>query len=148
MLTPKIALQLAKYYSVSVLALATDLALFQVGTTAHVAAPTAGAVSYAVAALLHFTANRQWNFRNFDRSPLRQARTYAVIFVSAWAITVGIIAECTIVWHMQPLVAKLIAVAVTLPLGFLGHKHFTYGAGFTPLWRALVARAGAKRHSS
>jgi len=30
---------------------------------------------------------------------------------------------------MTPLVGKLIAVAVNIPLGFLGHRYLTFGTG-------------------
>jgi putative flippase GtrA len=41
------------------------------------------------------------------------------------------------VLHLNPLVAKLIAVAINFPLGFIGHRTLTFGSGLDGVFAAL-----------
>jgi putative flippase GtrA len=132
--------QLVRYYSISAVALGIDIGFFQGLVSTGRSATLAGAVSYALGAAFHFTANRQWNFRAFHRPARAQLVTYLIIVGTAWAVNVAVIMVCTTRLGLPPLTAKLASVVITLPLGFLGHKYFTYRYGIAGAAQQLAAR--------
>jgi putative flippase GtrA len=104
----------------------------------------AASVAYVLGVSTHFTLNRYLNFRNFERAIHAQARTFTVIVLLSWALTIGIIMLGT---HLGcgAIVAKVIAVIVNLPAGYIAHRYLTFGKGMRAAIRARsAARATAR----
>ena len=139
-LDAKLQLQLLKYYTCGALAILADVATFQALILLGLAAPAAAACAYGVAAGGHFIANRVWTFGALDRRASDQAFTYALVVSFGWCVTVAVVAWGTGPAHLAPLAAKGLAIAATLPIGFLGHKYLTYGAGPRAVVAALRTR--------
>jgi putative flippase GtrA len=130
--------QAIKYYSVGAAALLIDVTLFQGLIAVRVMPVIAAALSYGILAPIHFLTNRLWTFRAFQRTPLVQARTYVIVSSAAWLITVLVVTLGTRVAEASPLAAKVAAVIVTAPFGFLGHRYCTYGLGIRVGLRRVV----------
>jgi putative flippase GtrA len=116
-----------------------DLAVFQtliVLKMPPLAAVTAGG---AAAMFAHFSLNKWANFRNFDRPTVRQFRTYLAT-TAVWWIVTAVIVETFIALHFAPIVGKLVAVAVNLPLNFLAQRYLTFGPGIRARLRSLLSR--------
>lgn len=129
-----------RYYCVGALALGIDVLLFQGLIRASVSPVGAAAVSYAIAAGVHFFINRTWSFKAFDRSAISQARTYGFVLFVAWITTIGVVGLGTGVFHLTPIVSKAVAIIVTLPMGFLGHRYLTFGGGLRAALRVVYLR--------
>lgn len=134
------AKQVARYYCMSGAAFVVDLSLFQIGMWLGAAPVAAAAISTVAAGVTHFIGNRTWTFRAKHRSPIAQARTYAVVIGTAWVLAVAVVWYCTGVLHIAPLAAKLISIAATTPIGFFGHKYLTYGNGIRAALKACANR--------
>ena len=123
----KISPQIVRYCTVGTLAVALDVGLFRALLFFHGNPVVAAAIAYATVVLMHFTLNRAWSFRAFHRPAMVQAPRYGLVVGCTWLITIGVVAYCTSVLTLTPLQAKAAAIAVTLPIGFFGHKYITYG---------------------
>lgn len=140
-----------RYYCIGSASLAIDVCVFQFIVLLTGAPVLAAVCSYAVAGVFHFTMNRIWTFKAFHRSAVLQVPAYGLVVATAWVITVCIVAWCTGVPHLNPLVAKFIAIGFTLPIGFFGHKYLTYGSGVIASLQVLSGQLstlvrGAQRH--
>lgn len=90
---------------------------------------TATVGSLSIAFTTHFMLNKHFNFRNFDRPTREQFSTYLVVALFCTLVSIGVIEGCVRALGMGPLIAKCIAVAVNIPIGFVGHKKLTFGRG-------------------
>lgn len=117
------------YIAIGATVFCIDIGSFQGLLVLHVHTLLAASIAYALAIGSHFTLNRYLNFRNFERSIAHQFGTYTIVAVSTWLVTLAVIWIGTSVLHAPPLIAKLCAVIINLPIGFLGHRHFTFGPG-------------------
>lgn len=97
--------------------------------------PLAATFSYCLAILLHFTLNKFLNFKNFERSTVSQFTTYLVVVSFSWVLTLLIIEVGVRLLRLTPVEAKLVAIAVNIPIGFLGHRFLTFGSGIKVLLR-------------
>lgn len=131
------AKQVVRYYCMGVAAFAVDITLFQIAMLCGAIPVTAAAISTVAAGVTHFIGNRKWTFRATHRSPFAQARTYAIVILTAWGFAIAIVWYCTALLHMAPLAAKLASIALTTPIGFFGHKYLTYGNGIRAAVRNL-----------
>ena len=129
-----------KYYSVGALAVIIDVGLFQGLIRAGALPVAAAASSYAIAACAHFFLNRTWSFKAFHRSAASQATTYGFVVFVAWITTIGVVAFGTGFLHLTPILSKALALIVTLPMGFLGHRYLTFGSGLRAALRAMYVR--------
>jgi putative flippase GtrA len=86
----------------------------------------AAAFSYATAASVHFILNRSWTFECTGNGVPQQAARYVLVVSGGCVLTVAIVALLTSSFGVQPLYAKLVAVATLSPLAFLGHKFITF----------------------
>jgi putative flippase GtrA len=100
----------------------------------------ANVLAFGIASAFHFTLNRNWNFRNFDRPVAAQARTYGAVVVLAFSVSNAML----IVGHalgLSPLAAKLSGNVLNLPLGFLAHRYLTFDRGIFAAGRRFAAHA-------
>jgi putative flippase GtrA len=100
------------------------------------------ALSYAAGAVAHFLLNKYQNFRNFDRSGRRQVGTYIVLISLQWLLTIAIVSACA-QFGIAPIVARMTAILVNLPVGFVAHRYLTFGQGIGAA--VLRARQAWKR---
>ncbi len=132
-----------RYYCIGSASLAIDLCIFQIILLLGGTPVIAAVCSYAVAGVFHFTMNRIWTFKAFHRRAVLQVPAYGLVVATAWVITVCVVAWCTGVLHLNPLLAKFIAIGFTLPVGFFGHKYLTYGSGIIASAQAVSAQLAA-----
>ncbi|MGD1067921.1 MAG: GtrA family protein [Vulcanimicrobiaceae bacterium] len=116
------------YAAIGTTVFALDFGVFQVAIVRGLPALAASTLSYFTGAVAHFTLNKYFNFRSFERALHQQAGTYAVIIAAQWLATLLIVGIC-VAHHMPPLLARLVAVLVVLPASFFAHRYLTFGAG-------------------
>lgn len=137
----KSARQLLLYAVIGGIVFVVDVGVFRVLVLAHVYLPVAVTVSFCAGVVAHFTLNRFWNFRNFDRRMRSQLRTYLVIVAIQYLVQIATVELGVSVVHLSPLVAKLMSIVINFPIGFLGHRYFTFGQGITSFIRSLKGRS-------
>jgi putative flippase GtrA len=71
--------QFGRFAVVGVLGTALDFALLWALLRTGLWQPAAVSIAYLTATAAQFVANRYYSFRAFDRAPIDQARTYAVV---------------------------------------------------------------------
>lgn len=128
---------LLRYLLIGGIVFVVDVGAFQLLLLFHTYVPLATTLSYGSAVVVHFTLNKFFNFKNFERSTLRQFRTYLLVVAVCWLITVLIIQIGIGRLGLTPLQAKLIAVVLNIPIGFVCHKYLTFGAGVRTRLRQL-----------
>jgi putative flippase GtrA len=134
-------LLLARYLLIGGFVFCLDVGSFQALVRAGLFRPLATTLSFLLAVSTHFTLNRFVNFRRFERSVLDQARTYAVVAGVSLLLQIAIVEAGVRLLGLPPIVAKIIAVAINIPIGFLGHRYLTFGEGIAVAVRRLRARS-------
>jgi putative flippase GtrA len=134
--------QLARYLSIGTFTFCVDVGSFALMLHARWPLTLVAALSYALGTVTHFTLNKYANFRAHDRPVRNQLVTYAIVVGTCGAITIAIVDGGTLL-GLPPLVAKVIAVAVNVPIGFLGHRYLTFGRGIFAALHELFARRTA-----
>lgn len=130
--------QFARYLIIGSTVFCIDVGSFQILIRFRALLVAAVTISYVIGVSTHFALNRYWNFRVFERSFGRQARTYIVIALAQLPITIAIVEAGVHIAKLSPLEAKVLAVAVNVPLSFLAHKYLTFGAGIRGTFKGLV----------
>jgi len=118
--------QFLRYFLIGVSALAIDFGLLATLVRAQYPLTAAVIIAYGVAAAFHFTFNKFWTFKSYAR-PHKQILAYACIVIITGALTVLIVQYCVVMLKIPVLISKLIAVALTFPLSFIGHRRVTFG---------------------
>ncbi|MBD3881915.1 GtrA family protein [Phormidium tenue FACHB-886] len=129
----KLVFSLLRYLGIGGLVFFVDVGTFQWLILHQAYVFLAASISYSLAVVCHFTLNKFLNFRNFERSTARQFRTYLVVVAFCWLVTL-VVVESGVRLGLAPLTAKLIAVGLNIPLGFLGHRYLTFGSGIRKAW--------------
>jgi len=120
---------LIRYLGIGGFVFLLDIATFQLSIKAGIYRPLATTIAYVLAVTAHFLLNKFFNFRNFDRSTARQLRTYLVVVIFSWLVTLLVI-EVSVRWlGWLPLWAKILAIVINIPVGFLANRYLTFGAG-------------------
>ena len=132
--------QFGRFVVVGVLGTALDFALFCLLLRAGVCQPAAVSVAYLGATAAQFVANRYYSFRSFDRPPLDQARTYAVVSAINWGVALAFVELGTAVFALPPLLAKAISIPPSVAVSFFGNRHLTFGGGIRATARELFRR--------
>jgi putative flippase GtrA len=91
--------------------------------------PLSASMAFLLGLVCHFSLNRYINFKSFERLIHQQARTYIFVVVINLSVTVIVIEILCGFFHVPPFFAKCAAVAVNVPISFLGHKYLTFGKG-------------------
>lgn len=118
---------LTRYLFVGGLSFAIDAGSFAILLYLSVYRPIASAVSFILGTCCHFILNRSFSFKNFDRPIRQQIGTYVVVSAFCLILTVGIIEVMAGVLRVPSMIAKIMAIAINLPVGFFGHKYLTFG---------------------
>lgn len=130
-----------RYVTIGGFVFCIDVGSFALFVRAGFLLPIATSLSFLLAVTAHFTLNRVWNFRNFERTIVQQARTYVVVGAFALLVQNAAVLAGVRLFGLPAVVAKVIGIAINVPLGFLGHRYLTFGAGITAtLRRHLFSR--------
>jgi putative flippase GtrA len=132
------AAQFARYLVIGSTVFCIDVGSFQVFIRLGALLVVAVTLSYAIGITTHFTLNKYLNFRVFERSVAHQARTYFVIAIAQLPVTIAIVEAGVHLGKLTPLEAKILAVAINVPLSFLAHKYLTFGPGIRGTFKDLV----------
>lgn len=106
--------------------------------------PLASSSAFIIGICCHFLLNRQFSFKNFGRRMRHQIRTYLIVSGICLLSTVGIIELLSGMFRITPLAAKMVAVVVNLPLGYLGHKHLTFGKGIRGTLKHIASKSSSR----
>jgi putative flippase GtrA len=131
--------QFLRYVAIGGFVFLIDVGSFKLLFARGVILSIATVLSYLLAVATHFTLNRVYNFRNFERSVLQQARTYAVVAGFCLVVQLGVVEAGVRLLHLDPTLAKAAGVVVNIPLGFLGHRYLTFGHGIGATIRRMRA---------
>lgn len=138
--------QLARYLTIGGFVFAVDFGSFALVLRLGWPLLVVATLSYGLGIATHFTLNKYVNFRAHDRPVHSQALTYGAVAFVCWLTTL-LIVKGTFAFAVPYLGAyragvagKLAAVAVNIPLGFLGHRYLTFGRGIAATLRDLFGR--------
>jgi putative flippase GtrA len=131
--------QLARYLTIGGAVFCIDVGSFAGFLRAGIPLLVTTTLSYGLGIASHFTLNKYVNFRAHDRPVHAQAVTYGIVAFVCWLTTLGIV-KGAVAFGAPPLAGKLLAIAFNLPLGFLGHRYFTFGRGIVS-----TIRGGSER---
>jgi putative flippase GtrA len=137
-------IQFFTYASIGGFVQVVDIGLFRALVSARAVPEIAATVAGAIAMVVHFSLNKYVNFRNHDRPVYRQAGTYLAVGLVWWIVTLAIIATLTRIFGVPPLYAKLVAVAVNFPVGYVAHRYLTFGQGIRQTFRVWREQQRAK----
>lgn len=124
-----------RYIGIGGLVFVLYIGTFQLLLLAQVYRPLATTIAYVLAVSSHFILNKFLNFRNFERSIAHQLKTYVIVVIFCWFVTLLVIEACVRGLGITPSLAQLVAVAVNIPTGFLGNYYLTFGGGVKALLR-------------
>jgi putative flippase GtrA len=128
--------QFAMYLAIGGTVFCVDVSMFQFCIAHRMILPLASTTAYFTGTTTHFLLNRYANFRRFDRAIHDQARTFAFIIFVQWLITLAII-SALVAHGVLPTLARITAIAVNLPLGFVANRYLTFGVGIIPRFLGL-----------
>ncbi len=128
---PIVRRQFAIYLVIGGIVLCIDLATLRLCLARGVILVVATTIAYFTGTASHFLLNRYVNFRRFERAIHDQARTFVAIVFFQWLVTLAVVA-LLVHYGSPPLPARLVAVAVNLPAGFLANRYLTFGVGILP----------------
>jgi putative flippase GtrA len=137
-------IQFVTYASIGGFVQVVDIGFFRTFLYLRTVPEVAATVAGAIAMVVHFSLNKYVNFRNHDRPVYRQAGTYLAVGVVWWIVTLAIISTLTRIFGVPPLYAKLVAVAVNFPVGYLAHRYLTFGKGIRQTYRGWRDQQRAK----
>ena len=133
---------LGRYLLIGGFSFALNYAVLQTLLHLHAAEWAAWATAFLASLVAHFTLNRFLNFRNFERTIVQQAGTYAVVAGLCGIVQIALgplLLRVLPASKLSSLIALAIVVAVNVPVGFLGHRYLTFGAGIAATLRRLRA---------
>ncbi|HSI79384.1 MAG TPA: GtrA family protein [Solirubrobacterales bacterium] len=120
--------QLFKFGLVGASGYVINLTVFALLTNAldahHVAAAV---IAFCVAVSNNFIWNRTWTFRATDGHPGFQAARFLTVAVIALGLNVAVLELLVSAAGLRELPAQAIAVAVAMPVNFIGNKLWTFG---------------------
>jgi len=129
--------QFLRYITIGGIVFVVDVGSFKLLLGTKIALFFVTTIAYGLAISAHFTLNKFVNFRAHDRPVHHQAANYFWIAFVGWIITLVVVELGTHRFGLAPFVAKLGAVVINLPIGFLGHRFVTFGNGFLAALRRL-----------
>jgi putative flippase GtrA len=139
--------QPVRYYCIGFLAVSADVALYQSLVLAGAAPVISAIVAYGIIGSLHFLASRIWTFAAFHRPATSQVSAYVFVVACAWVATAFLVAWGVESLHESAIQAKLVAVLLTTPIGYFGHKYITFGRSHHASVQALRLKVDAWRQN-
>ena len=113
---------------VGVIQNALNVAVFALATGVGVHYGIAAVVAAVAALIASFTFNRAWTFPGRGAPVHRQGARYALVFASAVALGVVLLAFCVEVVGMSEVAAQVAAILSVAPLSFLAQRKWVFRA--------------------
>jgi dolichol-phosphate mannosyltransferase len=104
--------------------LTTFVLLVEVWNVHHVLAAVG---AFAVAVTNNFLWNRHWTFGATEAHPGFQAARFLTVSVAALGVNLGVLALLVDAGSAPAVPSQAIAVAIAMPLNFVGNKLWTFG---------------------
>jgi putative flippase GtrA len=120
--------QLLRYLCIGGISAGCDIAVFVLLLAGRLPILVVATLSYGCGLAVHFTLNKYVNFRAHNRPIHHQASIYAMVAFICWLTTLVVI-KSAVVMGIPPLIGKLAAIVIGAPIGFFGHRRFTFGRG-------------------
>ncbi len=124
---PENWLQLLRFALVGASGYLVNLAVFAVAVHAlgldHRVAAT---LAFAVAVTNNFVLNRSWTFPVSDRRVHHQALRFLVVSVAGFLVNLAVLEALVVGFDVAELPAQALAVAVAMPVNFLGNRQWTF----------------------
>lgn len=119
--------QLIKFGIVGGIGYVINLAVFTLlnhGLGVHYLLASVGA--FCVAVLNNFVLNRHWTFEPGESHPAFQAIRFFAVSIGALLVNLAVLKALVASTSLDAVAAQAIAVAVAMPLNFLGNKLWTF----------------------
>lgn len=129
-----------EYIAIGGISFVVDVGLFLVLLALGLFRPLATSISFLSALTCHFLLNKYLNFRNFERAIKAQIRTYLIVAGFSMLLTVVIIEVLVGIFNAAPFIAKPVAIAVNIPVGYFGHKYLTFSKGIRRALKSIRGR--------
>jgi putative flippase GtrA len=131
-------LLLARYLAIGGFVFCINYAVLRGLLHAHAETRLAAGLAFVASLLVHFTLNRFLNFRNFQRTIVQQAGTYAAVAAICGLVQITVV-PLGLRLGLSQLFALALAVGLNVPIGFLGHRYLTFGHGIAGTIRRMRA---------
>lgn len=118
-----------RYVTIGAVAVAVDVTCFQALVLQRVFLPVTTTIAFACGVLAHFTLNKLWTFRVRGAPHAFQIVAYLTVLSASFIVTQLVIETLVLGFHVVPIVAKIVAIFVQLPVGFFGHRYITFRNG-------------------
>ena len=93
----------------------------------HIHLVLAAVGAFAVAVTNNFVWNRYWTFHAAEAHPAFQAARFLIVSVAALGVNLGVLALLVALAGAPAVPAQALAVAIAMPLNFIGNKLWTFG---------------------
>ena len=86
----------------------------------------AATMAFLVAVTNNFVWNRHWTFPMTERRVHHQAGRFLVVSVAGFLVNLGVLEALVVGMDVRELPAQAIAVAIAMPVNFLGNRQWTF----------------------
>ena len=121
-----------RFAIVGVVQNALNVAVFALATGIGVHYGIAAVVAAVVALMVSFALNRAWTFPGRGAPLHHQGARYALVFASAVALGVALLALLVEVAGLPEVAAQVVAILIVAPLSFLAQRAWVFRSSGTP----------------
>ena len=122
--------QLIRYLLIGALTAMVDFAvLYFLGVYLSCNVIFAAAIAFLTALIVHFSMNKYYNFKNFDRTSITQLRTYTVVTMLNFTSTIFFMHVFINFTGITIIPAKVLTALINTSWGFPAQKFLTFGIG-------------------
>jgi len=125
---PSPTLRLARFATVGGVGYVLNLALFTALIHAGVGYAPAAVLSFAAAVANNYALNRAWTFADARGPLVRQGLRFVGVSLAALAVNL-VVLHLLVMAGAAPLLAQAVAIAVAVPVNFLGNVAWTFRGG-------------------
>jgi putative flippase GtrA len=118
-----------RYAATGGIAVLADLTCFQILVMAGVFLPLTTTIAFCCGVCFHFSLNKLWTFRAKGAPDAFQIAAYLSVLCASFLVTQLVVEAMVIELHAVPIVARIAAIVVALPVGFFGHRYVTFRDG-------------------
>lgn len=119
-------LELLRFGLVGVSGYVVNLVVFSIATGAGADHRVGATVAFIVAVTNNFIWNRGWTFPASKGRIHHQAIRFLVVSLVGFGVNIGVLEALVVGFDMAELPAQALAVAVAMPVNFLGNRQWTF----------------------
>lgn len=123
---PENWLQLLRFGLVGISGYAVNLLVFTLAIAAGADHRVAATVAFVVAVTNNFAWNRSWTFPASEGRVHHQALRFLVVSLAGFAVNLAVLEALVVGADLAELPAQALAVAVAMPVNFLGNRQWTF----------------------